>query len=88
MPWDWVPYRVTFDGVEYEGTMTDNADNAWIDITLDDNVYMNISSYGSIWINSTSFAGEHTIKVEQKAIIVHTIDTKYLGVPIYGGEGE
>ena len=83
-----MPYRVTFDGVEYEGTMTDNADNAWIDITLENDVNMTIYSYGTIYIRSKSFVGEHTIKVEQKLLVVHKIDDKYLSTPVYSGEGK
>lgn len=86
MPWDWVPYRVTFDGVEYEGIMTDNADNAWINITLNDGTGMTIYQYGHIYINSPNYAGPHTIKVEQKIVNITTLDSKYLDFSAWGGK--
>lgn len=86
MPWDWVPYRVTFDDVEYEGVMYDNADNAWIDITLNDGTGMTIYQYGHIYINSPDYAGSHTIKVEQKIVNITTLDSKYLDFSAWGGK--
>ena len=88
MPWDWVPYRVTFDGVEYESVMTDNADTAWLDVTLNDGTNLWINSYGDISIDSEDYVGRHTIKVEQITNKVHIIDSKYLGFPIHAGTGE
>lgn len=88
MPWDCVPYRVTFDGVEYEGMMTDNVDNAWIDIYLDSGEHIQIFSFGYIEVDSVSLVGEHTIKVEQKISIIRTIESKYLGFPAFSGEGK
>ena len=78
MSCDYLPYRVTFDGVEYEGTMLDNGDNAWIPITLEGGETMLIYQYGYVYINSASLAGDHTIKVEQIGSNITLLPEKYL----------
>ena len=90
MPWDFLPYRITFDGVEYETMMIDYADYACMEITLadDSNVRLRVLHYGSIAVSSRDYAGEHTITVEQIKNTVHILDSKYLGFPLFAGTGE
>lgn len=88
LPWDLVPFRITVDGIEYEATMHDNGDNAWLSFSLNDGTSMTIYEYGGVVIYSTAYLGNHVIKVEQINNVIHPLDSKYFGYTLYAGTGE